>query len=231
MNLLNIGLGTIFGAMVLAAPAQSAVWTNVWSTDFNNNVVFQTMGPFGYDTATYTAGGAAFTNSQSLPGFGTRYLRNPGTGTTSFAFTGLDWHRALKLEFDLAFLDSWDRPTDTRWGPDWLFVTMGNTTHQWSPYEMGPPAARGHFAQNGNWQDSVFRLRFILPGNHPDFTFALRAGGKGFQGGNDESWGIDNIRLSAAVPEPATWALLIAGFGLVGAAVRRRRAGIGRATA
>ena len=31
------------------------------------------------------------------------------------------------------------------------------------------------------------------------------------------------VFLSAAVPEPATWAMLIAGFGLVGAATRRRR--------
>lgn len=40
---------------------------------------------------------------------------------------------------------------------------------------------------------------------------------------------------SAAVPEPATWAIMIVGFGLTGSAIRRRvvrshRAGIGRAT-
>ena len=38
---------------------------------------------------------------------------------------------------------------------------------------------------------------------------------------------IDNVALnvtpSVAVPEPASWAMLIAGFGLVGAAARRRR--------
>lgn len=35
----------------------------------------------------------------------------------------------------------------------------------------------------------------------------------------------DNLVLSAdVVPEPASWAMLIAGFGLVGAAARRRRA-------
>jgi hypothetical protein len=30
------------------------------------------------------------------------------------------------------------------------------------------------------------------------------------------------VRLDASVPEPATWALLITGFGMVGAAMRRR---------
>jgi hypothetical protein len=33
----------------------------------------------------------------------------------------------------------------------------------------------------------------------------------------------DNMPDSGTVPEPASWAMLIAGFGLVGAAGRRRR--------
>jgi hypothetical protein len=33
---------------------------------------------------------------------------------------------------------------------------------------------------------------------------------------------LDGVSMSSAVPEPATWALLIVGFGLVGAAARRR---------
>ncbi|MCG2840291.1 THxN family PEP-CTERM protein [Sandaracinobacter sp. RS1-74] len=36
---------------------------------------------------------------------------------------------------------------------------------------------------------------------------------------------------AGGVPEPATWAMLIAGFGLVGAAARRRRSDVARATA
>jgi hypothetical protein len=35
--------------------------------------------------------------------------------------------------------------------------------------------------------------------------------------------GVDDIRASAAIPEPATWALMIVGFGAVGATCRRRR--------
>lgn len=33
---------------------------------------------------------------------------------------------------------------------------------------------------------------------------------------------VDNVNFAAAVPEPATWAMMILGFGLVGAAMRRR---------
>lgn len=44
---------------------------------------------------------------------------------------------------------------------------------------------------------------------------------------SDSTAFIDNVALnvtpSAAVPEPASWAMMIAGFGLVGAAARRRR--------
>jgi len=40
--------------------------------------------------------------------------------------------------------------------------------------------------------------------------------------GND--FGVDNIRLNDAVPEPATWGLMIMGFGGLGAMLRRRRA-------
>jgi hypothetical protein len=41
----------------------------------------------------------------------------------------------------------------------------------------------------------------------------------------DQGLALDNITsVGAAVPEPASWAMLITGFGLVGAATRRRRA-------
>lgn len=45
-------------------------------------------------------------------------------------------------------------------------------------------------------------------------------------GGND--FGVDNINFSqtsilGSVPEPASWAMLLSGFGLVGAVARRRR--------
>lgn len=39
--------------------------------------------------------------------------------------------------------------------------------------------------------------------------------------GNSMEW--DTIAIPSAIPEPATWAMMITGFGLMGAALRRRR--------
>jgi len=38
----------------------------------------------------------------------------------------------------------------------------------------------------------------------------------------DAFTGLDNVSFTAAVPEPATWSLMIGGFGVMGAALRRR---------
>ena len=55
------------------------------------------------------------------------------------------------------------------------------------------------------------------------FLFATRVGGDVSYGGQlGQGYRIDSITANSAVPEPATWAMLITGFGLVGAAARRR---------
>ena len=35
--------------------------------------------------------------------------------------------------------------------------------------------------------------------------------------------GVDNVGVAAAVPEPATWAMMMLGFGALGGLVRSRR--------
>jgi hypothetical protein len=52
-----------------------------------------------------------------------------------------------------------------------------------------------------------------------NFTNAIMVNAQGSFAG-DAIYSVDDV---AAVPEPASWAMLIAGFGLTGAALRRRR--------
>jgi PEP-CTERM motif len=62
-------------------------------------------------------------------------------------------------------------------------------------------------------------------------TFSALAGQKLMfrAGSNSDSLGgyLDNIRLTA-VPEPATWMMLVLGFGLIGFSMRRRRNTVAR---
>jgi hypothetical protein len=47
-----------------------------------------------------------------------------------------------------------------------------------------------------------------------------------FQSGGGQQLRVNELRLAADVPEPAAWALMITGFGLAGATLRRRRQAI-----
>jgi hypothetical protein len=62
-------------------------------------------------------------------------------------------------------------------------------------------------------------LGFVSNTAFTSITFRNQMGG-----GNNDSFGLDNVRYSvAAVPEPATWAMMLVGFGMMGAAMRYRR--------
>jgi choice-of-anchor C domain-containing protein len=72
----------------------------------------------------------------------------------------------------------------------------------------------GHSRQNMGWERQTFR--FVADATTARLTFSSAQ--KGAYGA-----ALDNVGI-AAVPEPATWALMILGFGAVGGAMRRRRA-------
>lgn len=74
--------------------------------------------------------------------------------------------------------------------------------------------------------DSSFFGQYWTNPNYAKFTTFLGAGSYSINVVGDGVGGVPAglaLRLDSAVPEPTSWAMLIAGFGLVGAAARRRR--------
>jgi hypothetical protein len=90
----------------------------------------------------------------------------------------------------------------------WYTATDGSTTQ----IHLG-----GSIPTGDNWQTVAGSFTLADGGT-------IRLGlvdDSGVFGGND--FGVDNITLSNAVPEPASWALMILGFGGAGAVLRSRR--------
>lgn len=66
-----------------------------------------------------------------------------------------------------------------------------------------------------------FAPSFTMPANST-FAFQLGVRGTALDGPGSFFAILDPVISISAIPEPESWALLIAGFGLVGAAIRRR---------
>lgn len=75
-------------------------------------------------------------------------------------------------------------------------------------------------APNGSVRSIAIDVAIVAGANTIRFDYGA------MQGFGDESWGLDNVALAAtvaAVPEPETYALMLAGLGLAGLAARRHR--------
>ncbi len=76
------------------------------------------------------------------------------------------------------------------------------------------------FSNTAGFGTTVRSFLVTATGATSTISFALR---------HDPSYyTLDNVSVAAAVPEPATWAMMIIGFGVIGGAVRRRVAATAR---
>lgn len=97
-------------------------------------------------------------------------------------------------------------------------------------YPAGSPQAASDYPFHGGFFD-IYGLVFTLDdGNavnlwsNGDFGGGAIYGAAVTDGQTLLDYAENPVSLTAAVPEPGTWALMLAGFGLVGAAMRRRHA-------
>jgi hypothetical protein len=124
-------------------------------------------------------------------------------------------------------------------GPVLLDATFSNFTFQnqsFGPAASNPgrtgsdPALYGHLGYY--WRPEVYFPDGGDATYHLSYTFAptgdsttIRFFGNATQEPADERFGIDNVLVAGAVPEPGAWSLMIGGFAALGAALRRRRVG------
>ena len=155
--------------------------------------------------------------------------------------TGLSAHTGVNLEFLIGFLESWDS-TNGSPAPDLLTVTLdgvpilsGLTTNNASgsvDFFGGGTELFGstEINQYQFYTDTLAGYNFFIPHTSSTLSLGFQAGGAGWQGGSDEGFGLDAFRIllrndgqPGGVPEPATWAMLLLGFGLIGGAMRSPR--------
>jgi hypothetical protein len=162
----------------------------------------------------------------------------------TLSLTGLQQHSAISVGFLFAAIDSLDG-TGTFPQGDYFKVTLdGKEIFRESFYKAAdyqiqsyaPPAgvqlARRQdlgFSVGTYYFDSAYNLsadptfqNIAHTASTATFTFQIE--GVGNQDLNDESWAMDNLRVSVTpVPEPETYAMLLAGLGLMGGIARRRK--------
>ncbi|QYE33826.1 PEPxxWA-CTERM sorting domain-containing protein [Polymorphobacter sp. PAMC 29334] len=95
-------------------------------------------------------------------------------------------------------------PTTEQWS-----VSLGESTQLSSLYSLPQGAV-------GGWQKQT--MTFVAGSTNELLSFLA----VGTPGGAPPISFLDGVSLTASVPEPATWALMVSGFGLVGGVLRRR---------
>lgn len=131
----------------------------------------------------------------------------------------------MTLTFDLYIFDSWDGQTPG--GSDRFMVLMNNNVlfdHSFSNMPNRPQSfrepdmVRANYGGRSTAVDAIYRnvsIDFVSPGA-AGHTINLRFKDGGLGGYADESWGIDNFRLSyTIVPAPGAVGLAIAGGALM----------------
>jgi hypothetical protein len=96
---------------------------------------------------------------------------------------------------------------------------LGVGNFSYDPFFVG----NDNSVASGSAQNSA-RLNWFPIGFDPnvDSTYKVQLTVNGLSGGTKTLSGFAKVGAGADVPEPATWAMLVAGFGLSGAMLRRR---------
>ncbi|UAK24798.1 PEPxxWA-CTERM sorting domain-containing protein [Sphingomonas nostoxanthinifaciens] len=170
---------------------------------------------------TSDAAGAAsngFTNSASIGGSGGNYLAADGAYQTALVYqviTGLTVGQQYDLTFNWAGAQQhgYDGVTTDNWT-----AYFGTSTSSYQSYTTDTVTDANHGFTGWQAASTTFTATAT--------TEILGFLAKGTPNGEPPFSLLDDVSLTnhvAAVPEPASWAMCVGGFGLLGGALRRRR--------
>ncbi len=202
-------------ALTLTA-AHASAQTQVLSSDFDGSIPSQVV-----------PGQAALAAVQGYAGLGTpgyqfsgQFLRSPTGNTLSITLTALPAHSALDIHFLFAAIDSLDG-TGVFPSGDFLRVDVDGVTifresfanadpGQFQSYVPAPGVELARrrdlgFSQGFYYSDSAYDMslepRFSnIPHTAPSAIITFTLEGPGVQSLDDESWAMDNLRISVRTP-------------------------------
>jgi len=238
MSVLRLHAVLLLTFSCTTAVASDAVTSEVFFTDFESGLPSQMSAP-----------GASVQGTQGYAGLSnptnpTNTLRYDSTSIqpTTLTLSGLPAHSAVTIEMLLSVIDSWDNTEilEIRLDGQLLF------SHQWqiatgdSSSYMPPPGGLLSSGTNLGFNSGGFHNRdraydlSIDPifENIPhssstltlEFTIGSATAGPAaanWQGGDDESWAIDNLSVSVVVPEPSSLLLML--LAITQLTMKRRR--------
>ena len=151
------------------------------------------------------------TNADHLDNF-TKFLGRFGNETVSLNLTNLPAHIRVSLRFDLYVIDSWDGNSEP--GPDRFQVGRGESlinlfdetfaqgaALERQSYQVTQPERQGTNLGFTGFRDAIYRdLNKGFSFQHTEDSLTLNFSGNGLQGLDDESWGIDNVRVILWTP-------------------------------
>lgn len=206
--LLSATLLTTHGAVAYAQ------WIEVFNSDFSTEIPANMGGPVGL-TGVQGWNGLGPAGNQ----FGDQMLRNAATGNpqpaTFLTLSALPQHDFVRIGVLLALIDSWDG-LDNANGPDALTVVIDGQpvfsqvfacaggVSDYTP----PPGVLLSSGTNLGFRNELYFDRdqalnlaadpalAAIPHTAATLTLQMFASGPHWQGSNDESWAIDNLRVS-----------------------------------
>ncbi len=223
-----------FSALI-AAPAQASVvlYSNDfqsgvatgWSGDVTSVATAPNTAPDGAEykfLGLFERKGSTINNPQGVPVFSSLNVATKGFNQITVSFDlytigGIDGDNFFSFVaggtslIDATFSNIFPYP-QTFGGPDSVAGTGSD------------PTLNDRFGYSPLFGDKTYRLSFVVPTSSENTTFSL--GGRSSRFG-DGAFGVDNFKVVGlsvgAVPEPATWAMMLFGFGLIGGMMRSDR--------